>query len=191
MPRHSRITIVETDYTPDFQPNAVPTRKIPYSGPSSEWSGVKTTFVKEETTTVSSKNLWKAMHSPKWEGVHPEPDAFFAMGKYNFAISMRRGIPKSLLSEIKPGDRIVVQPRTMFGKRGNPLKNPRAQPHFRFGTIITEPILEKDKKLNTCVRSPGTQLYGFRVVWDNSFVPIENHKNLKNNPCKTFTLIPT
>ena len=44
MPRHSRITVVETDYTP----NAVPTRKIPYSGPSSEWSGVKTTFVEKD-----------------------------------------------------------------------------------------------------------------------------------------------
>ena len=49
--RRSRITIVETDYTPDesVPPLNPPTwsRKIPYTGPASDWSGEKTTFEEE------------------------------------------------------------------------------------------------------------------------------------------------
>jgi len=47
----SRITIVETDYTPgeSVPPLNPPTwsRKIPYTGPASDWSGEKTTFEEE------------------------------------------------------------------------------------------------------------------------------------------------
>ena len=49
--RRSRITVVEIDYSPDESvPPLTPptrTRKIPYSGPASDWSGEKTTFVEE------------------------------------------------------------------------------------------------------------------------------------------------
>jgi hypothetical protein len=52
MPHRSRITVVETDYTPDESvPPLIPptwTRKIPYSGPASDWSGEKTTFEEVE-----------------------------------------------------------------------------------------------------------------------------------------------
>ena len=166
------------------------------SAAESEYFGKKTTFVEEETTTtVSSKNLWKDMHHPSWKGgVHPEPDAFFYMGKYNFAIA-KTSTPKSLLTEIKKNDRIVVRPRTMIGKRGNRVVNPQNfhPPLFdcdvlRYGTIISNPILETDRDLlYRSQRSPNTDLYEFRVDWDDSFVL--DDPNLKNHCSKTFTRI--
>jgi hypothetical protein len=163
-----------------------------FSAAESECFGKKTRFFKEETIAVSSKNLWKAMHQPFWEGVHPEPEAFFSMGKYNFAIS-KTSTPKSILREIKKNDRIVVRPKTMIGKRGNPVKNAQNfhPPLFdcdvlRYGTIISNPILETDRNL-LLHHCRSTDLYEFRVVWDDSFVP--DDPKLKNHCCKTFTLI--
>lgn len=163
-----------------------PLKTQTFSGAERECFEKKTTFFKEETTTntISSKNLWKAIHHPSWKGVHPEPDAFFDMGKYYFAIS--KHTPKSLLSEIKIGDRIVVQPQTMIRKRGNePLKHKRALPYLRYGTIISNPILETDPALIACTKRKT--LYRFRVDWDDSFVPVS--PKVKSNGRKTFTLI--
>ena len=74
-------------------------------------------------TREEKGNLWKAMHKPN-SVFHPEADAFFAMGKYKFAISSRRGTPESLIHDIKVGDRIIVEPQTMLRKNGQPRKNP-------------------------------------------------------------------
>ena len=135
----------------------------------------------EQSEETPQPKLWKAMHHPKWEGVHPEADSFFAMGKYKFAIH-ETTTPKSLLSDIKVGDRIVVQPRTMIGKHGNRLLNAKYIDQFRFGTITTESVLEPDQ--SGTIDAP---LYGFLVDWDDSFVPVI--PGMRNNPCKTFTLI--
>ena len=131
-------------------------------------------------TPPPAPKLWKAMHHPKWEGVHPESDAFFAMGKYKFAIHDPT-TPKSLLSEINIGDRIIVQPRTMFRKNGQRLKSEKKSNQFRYGTITTESRLEEDQIGTDC------PLYGFCVDWDDSFVPSD--PTIINKPFKTFTLI--
>ena len=126
--------------------------------------------------------LWKAMHKPHWV-VHPEADAFFAMGKYKYAISRRKGTPKSLIRDIKVGDRIIVEPQTMIRKNGQPRKNPEKSMMFRYGTITTESRLEEDQM----GQPEGNPLYGFCVDWDDSFVPSD--PTIINKPFKTFTLI--
>jgi hypothetical protein len=56
---------VESDYTPDESgesaPTAVPTRKIPYSGPASDWTGERTTFVEDEEETNDPPKHFKMM----------------------------------------------------------------------------------------------------------------------------------
>ena len=128
--------------------------------------------------------LWKAMHHPKWV-VHPEADAFFAMGKYKFAISSRRGTPESLICDIKVGDRIIVQPQTMVRNNGQRLKKPKKSNLFRYGTITTESRLEEDQMVQQ--RLSDNPLYSFCVDWDDSFVPSD--PTIINKPFKTFTLI--
>ena len=133
-------------------------------------------------TREEKGNLWKAMHKPN-SVFHPEADAFFAMGKYKFAISSRRGTPESLIHDIKVGDRIIVEPQTMLRKNGQPRKNPEKSKMFRYGTITTESRLEEDQ-MGQPKENP---LYGFSVTWDDAFVPAD--PSIINNPFQAFTLI--
>jgi hypothetical protein len=122
------------------------------------------------------------MHQPEWE-IHSEPDTFFAMGKYKYAISRRKGTPKSLIHDIKIGDRIIVQPRTMVRNNGERRKSPKNSKLFRYGTITTESRLDADQT----GRPAENPLYGFCVDWDDAFVPAD--PTIINKPFKAFTRI--
>ena len=124
--------------------------------------------------------LWKAMHNPEWEE-HGDEDEFFRKGNYTFAIC-KGTTPISLISSISVGDQIVVQPRTMIGKNNRVLQNAKNLPKMRYGTITTKPALEpkqKDRREHP--------LYFVNVDWEEKVYP--NNPNIKNSPCKTFTLI--
>ena len=130
--------------------------------------------------TPPAPKLWKAMHHVEWT-VHPESEDFFAMQNYKFAIK-KITTPESLITDVNPGDRIIVEPQTMVGKRGRRLKNPKRTKKFRYGTVTSNPSLDEDQTgVNKC------PLYSFSVDWDESFVPAD--PSIINDPCKTFTLI--
>ncbi len=124
--------------------------------------------------------MWKAMHNPKWEE-HGEAPAFFETGKYVFAIS-KSTTPESLITSLTVGDRLVVQPRTMFGENNRVLKNEKKLNILRYGTITAKPTLEEDQKGRT-----AHPLYFVSVEWEEKVFPYD--PKIKNHPCKTFTLI--
>jgi hypothetical protein len=128
----------------------------------------------------STVKVWKVMHHPEWgTATHPEPEEFFALGRYCFCIS-NGSTPSSILEELKDGHRMVVQPKTMVSSRGKRLKGARGLNEHRYGTIMSDPRLDPDS-------SPGKPWYYVNVEWSQTSEPF--NPLCKSNPCKTFTLI--
>lgn len=135
---------------------------------------------------------WKAMHRPDW--IHGEPEDFIRSGKYNFAI--RKGTtPESLVKDIAVGDRIVIEARTMKGKKKSQLDKPRSLKYWWVGTITTIPKREKNQGTSGGCRNNHDHrakhpLYYFCIDWDKEGSKVSCTSSPPcpaGWPCKTFT----
>jgi hypothetical protein len=139
-----------------------------------------------ESLSAQSQSLWKVMHKPKLVTEHrkkmPEAVEFFERGEYWFCIT-RGTTPPSLVNDIKPNHRIVVESMSMMGKYGRLLKNARSLKEYRYGTITSEPILSEG---GPCAYGSW---YYITMDWDTTSQPVNVLH--KSSPCKTFTRLKT
>ena len=140
-----------------------------------------------ESLSAQSQPMWKVMHKPKWgrqplRQQMPEAVEFYERGEYWFCIT-RGTTPPSLVKDIKPDHRIVIESMSMMGKYGRLLKNARSLKEYRYGTITSEPILSEG---DPCAYGSW---YYITMDWDTTSQPVNVLH--KSSPCKTFTRIKT
>lgn len=118
------------------------------------------------------------MHHPEW-GFNPHPEAreFFELGEY-WVCAGHPSTSTSVVDSVNIGDRFVVQPKTMFGKRDKKVKNPCpcAKDIYHFGTVLSKPTPEE-------LARKGWMK--FNVDWTES---IPYNGKYKNKGQKTITL---
>jgi hypothetical protein len=138
-----------------------------------------------DSLSGSSQPMWKVMHKPgdrRPRQQMPEAVEFYERGEYWFCIT-RGTTPPSLVDDIKPNHRIVIESMSMMGKSGRLLKNARSLKEYRYGTITSEPILAEGE---TCAYGSW---YYITMDWETTSKPVNVLH--KSNPCKTFTRIKT